>query len=136
MARNIHDILTDLIFALSTNGTLTHDEAVAIMSKPKTRKEKGYSENFEELWKAYPSRLTDSGTFVKVGKSAAHSQYLRIHNTIDHGVLLELVRSYAHIHSDGRYVKDMERWFKSKPWEDVTVDQEQKPVVYRTWDDE
>lgn len=137
MTRNVHDVLIDLIEALSRNGALTHDEAIAIMSKPKTVKEKGYSENFEELWKLYPSRLTDSGTFVKVGKSAAYSQYLRIEKKIEHDTLVSLVSAYAGQYPGGKFVKDMERWLKGKPWDDVVErEPEAKPSNYRSWEDE
>lgn len=138
LTRNVHDALVDLLSVLTANGTITHEEAASISTKARTRRGGAYTDAFEELWGLYPARLTDSGGYVKAGKAAAYNQYLRTEQEVPHGVLLSLVKAYSMAHPSGKYVKDMERWLRGKPWDDevVTRAEEAQPAVYRTWDDE
>lgn len=131
ISRNIHDVVSDLLDIFIAKGYLAQSDIDKILVKTQKRKPGGYSPAFDELWKLYPPRLTDGGERVKVGKAAAFNEYLRVEKDVPHEHLLALVRKYAHAHPDGKFVKDMERWLRGKPWEDEVVEVAQPE--YRSW---
>ena len=90
--------------------------------KEKRRKEKtggagGYSDDFENAWKAYPMR---NGS--KVGKKPAYAQWKIALRTETPESLLTVVRKFADsdiaTRENGRYVRDMSRWLRDRGWED------------------
>ncbi len=138
--RDLHHIMEDLLTLLIENGSISEDDAHRITGKgTKEPSPRVFSAEFEQLWEAYPSRVTDNGKRVKLGKALAYRQFLRYNlSAFSLGVLIDLAKEYGKQHPDGKYVKDMERWLKSEPWLDGAAAEvvEKKEPDYTRWEDE
>lgn len=69
---------------------------------------------FEAWWKAYPSRETESGRVVKIGKGQCQSLLRRLPAN-EYGPMLQAVKNYA---ESGQLPKDPIRFLKNDYWRD------------------
>jgi hypothetical protein len=118
--RDLHHLLEDLMDALVESGTLTEEDAHRIAGKgSKKEPSRVFSPAFEALWAQWPSRLTDGGNTVKVGKKDAWVVFSKYAFDEEKLALLErLIQAYRKAQPDRRYVKDFSRWLRSEPWMD------------------
>jgi hypothetical protein len=74
-----------------------------------------YSPDFQEFWRNYPSRVSDIGVFVKVGKWDAFVQWRKL--TVDvRQKCLMLVRNK--MVKCGKFTQDACRFLAHRRWED------------------
>jgi hypothetical protein len=79
------------------------------MTEPK------YTPDFQDFWYSYPSRVSDAGTFVKVGKYDAFVQWRKLPVEIRQKCLMLVKNKMV---KSSKFTQDACRFLSHRRWED------------------